>query len=194
MAHTTNIERGLLHPDIINDQRGVVCLQSNATATRPHKGSLHVDMINMLGRGDIYSERRPIAKSCSLAHFDDQPEMGTYQLVTGKGADKRIAQLFMCGQYNMGNGSIRYYQHPRYLKNCKLLDTPQQRYMAFLQCLLRMAKDEALLSNYDTFYFPRFIGCAVAGGKWSLYQTALDQFAAMVKDRARVEIVAKKGK
>ena len=182
------VEGGLLNPNILNDPRNLICLQSNCVATKRHAGSIHDMLYNALGFGDPYKIRRPKrakkgVKTSNLAVPIDRPEMGSFLMQKDeRNPESKCALSFLFAQYNMGNGHRFYFRDDEYVAACKKNESNpnKARLKAFKQCLKTLSFSSHTLKMFDRILFPNNIGCFNAGGQWPHYLNAISRFSNLV--------------
>ena len=180
--------RGLLEPEILDDGRNLICLQSNCVARKRHYGSIHDKLYNALGFGDPYRIRGQ--KECvmprqqsNLARPADRPKLGSFLIQQDKETPaSKCGVAFLFAQYNMGNGRSLYFSDDEYVAACKKFEgrLRESRLEAFKQCLTAISSSSPTLEKFDRILFPMGIGCFKAGGHWPDYLKAIEEFGSKV--------------
>ena len=145
--------------------------QCNCLAFKAHR--LSEAIARKYSWGNPYRLRRcPGIRN--LAVPQDRVEPGTIQIMKHPSGD-RPDVIVLYAQWDFGTGRVnRIPTHE---------DTPAQREKWFQQC----TRD---FKGFQNFAFPYQIGCGLAGGNWTHYQTMIEDFS--VKFHKHVTLVLKK--
>lgn len=146
--------------NLLNATEEYIIQQCCCTALRPH--GLSALIAAAFPGADPYSKRRPYIRGRNWAVMEDRPEPGSYEV------HGRIICLF--GQYTHGKPGA--YSDPTDASTPP--DTADTRLDYFIGGLHAIATE----LKPKSVAVPWKIGCGLAGGDWTLYRRALNEFAA----------------
>lgn len=159
-----------------DNPNAVIVQQNNCTALLSRKGSLAHDIARAFyPNSDPYATRSQRGPGLfrNLARIEHREKMGDVAIFYNGPEKARVACLY--AQYKMGNANSQYYMSSRQVDE-EYKKTPDDRFArlrAFRECLKKL--EEAV--DKKVVVFPERIGCGMAGGDWSKYKIAIEQFA-----------------
>jgi hypothetical protein len=151
-------------------ETGVIVQQCNCCTVKAH--GLAQSIKEAFPYADIYSQR----SSKSPNFCKDRPDAGTCVISKSEDPTKPIVASLLA---QIGPGKC--FQWAKVYKFDPESDSPKARLRYFqsaLEELSTICRDE----KYQTISFPFRIGCGLAGGKWSDYLLAIEDFEMGVRD------------
>lgn len=171
--------------DILTVDADVIVQQCNCVTTKAH--GLSRDIASTYPHGDLYGKREK--KSSNTATDDTKGKPGTCVLLEPTSSDEGPAVACLmaqicpgrvgtwCGVYGVDRESDSADARERYFDEALI----QLRGLCEKRGMKRIA-------------FPFQIGCGLAGGKWTHYESKIHRFAERVKEMKTQVLVCKKSR
>jgi O-acetyl-ADP-ribose deacetylase (regulator of RNase III) len=157
--------------DIIDTKAEVIVQQCNCLTI--HSRGLAALIASRLSV-DPYSTRRPLTGQ-HIADLATSSIPGTLSFHKVPRRDNfYVACLY--AQVAPGNCDKRNPFYQQVLDERKIVDDVATREVWFKQCLYKLA-EEATTLNLSKFAFPHGIGCGLAGGSWTRYESMIEEWA-----------------
>lgn len=176
--------------DLTRVNVAVVAQQTNCWTRRCH--GLALTLKRELGV-DSYGAREGWGNKAQAGSRSTPGTVEWHKTAAGKDDDNERPKWVANLMAQWAPGKAGHYPHPPPPQGVK--ETKEVRHRWFSECLEKLSEDlserfpEATPENPVYIAFPEFIGCGLAGGKWSTYKEELADFAA-ANDAVRVVIVA----
>lgn len=171
----------LLHvaADLLTVEADCIVQQCNCVTVKAH--GLSESMRMRFPYADVYSKRS--AASANTARLKSRGVPGSVEICspTEGCAGPHVACLM--GQISPGKPGTWTMQY----KIDPVLDTPQQRLTYFRSCLVNL-REIIVNRGWRKVAFPYQIACGLAGGRWSDYLSAIEQFVATLPEEVDVLI------
>ena len=122
----------------------------------------------------------------NLASEECRPLPGSVQIFHSPFERKGPSFACLYGQYKMGKENSTYYLNSskvdaHYVYMSLYKDTYGHRLQYFNLSLNKLAKKLLSLQFIDSVIFPKYIGCGMAGGKWTDYEEIISRFCLLLK-------------
>lgn len=152
----------IIQKDILDAEEPFIAHQCNCCTTRAH--GLSEAIFEKYPYANLYVQRKPTTTTANRALTPSVPGTVSVHCAPQEGLP---TILNMMGQYGPGKP---FYSQKYYPSRYK--DDASARLDYFQACLKEL---EALVDEKDHVAVPYKIGCGLAGGDWTRYETALRQ-------------------
>ena len=174
----------IIDGDLATADVDLIIQQCNCLTVRAHGLSAYLGEV--LG-ANPYVKRRAVLSRSNLAIKEDRGKVGTIRIYSRKKTTKPFYLACLFSQFTPGKPQI-YYQDV--CKEHDIVDDYTNRLLWFKQCLKRLAKKIETL-GCKTIAFPYKIGCGLAGGDWSVYESVIAEWANKHADNFNVIFIKK---
>lgn len=155
--------------DIIKVDADIIVQQCNCLSVKP------------LGLADYIYKKMKICPYVNktvyrgnLCSYDEISTVGTIDLFKTNKSCKNIRYVgCLYGQFAPGKPG-KYYQYM--CKKKGIIETKKQRELWFRQGLENLANKIDSMDDIQLIAFPKFIGCNLAGGDWSVYERMIKEW------------------
>jgi O-acetyl-ADP-ribose deacetylase (regulator of RNase III) len=159
--------------DLLEARQQVIVHQINCLCTRPH--GLAASIAARFPYANVYGQRRPVG----CRNFAVEADRGTPGDIAVRTPDFTKGEqgptvVGLYGQYDYGKAG-RSHRTPAHL------DTRELRLQWFVASLEKLA-DHMAQHGLTSVAFPHGIGCGLAGGSWTMYQSVLESWAGRHRD------------